>query len=251
MKKPLTKGIQESSKVVLDPGDSPLVISVILNTNRKDDTLACLDSLSKSTYPNHQVIVLDNASTDGSIDAIRQYYPDVQIIPLHENRGYAGNNNIGIQAAIDSGADWVFVLNEDTILSKDCIEQLINVAKLNTKIGILGPLVYHDDEPNLIQSAGGWLNKRWEAGHIGLNEADKGQYNQPRLVEWISGCAILVRRALIEQIGLLDERFFYYWEETEFCLRASHKGWFIVHVPAAKLWHKGVQRDYRPNPDVT
>jgi GT2 family glycosyltransferase len=229
----------------------PLVVTVILNTNRRDDTLACLSSLAKSTYPNQWVIVLDNASTDGSVDAIRARFPDVHIIALKENKGYAGNNNTGIQAALDAGADWVFVLNEDTLLADDCLTRLVQIGENDPKIGIVGPMVYHYDEPEIIQSAGGWLNDRWQAGHSGQNEVDKGQYGHPRSVDWISGCAILVRREVIEQIGMLDERFFYYWEETEWCLRASRAGWQVLQVPAARLWHKGVQRNYQPGPNVT
>lgn len=229
----------------------PLVISVILNTNRRDDTLACLEALAKGDYPNQLPLVLDNASTDGSAEAIRARFPDVHIIALKDNKGYAGNNNTGIQAALDAGADWVFVLNEDTLLADDCLTRLVQVGESDPTIGIVGPMVYHYDEPEVIQSAGGWLNDRWEAGHSGQNEVDKGQYRQPRPVDWISGCAILVRREVIEQIGMLDERFFYYWEETEWCLRARIAGWQVMHVPAAHLWHKGVQRNYQPGPHVT
>lgn len=229
----------------------PQVTTVILNTNRRDDTLACLASLRANSYPRHSVIVLDNASTDGSAAAIAAAYPDVQLIPLEENRGYTGNNNVGVQRALEQGADWVFVLNEDTILAPNCIEQLLAVAETDAGIGIVGPLVYHHDEPNTIQSAGGRLTRFWEARHIAMNEIDRQQFTEPRPVDWISGCGILVRRAVIEQLGALDERFFYYWEETEWCVRARRAGWRIVLVPRAKLWHKGVQRDYRPKPAVT
>ncbi|HXW01692.1 MAG TPA: glycosyltransferase family 2 protein, partial [Anaerolineae bacterium] len=229
----------------------PYVITIILNTNRRDDTLDCLTSLAQNTYQNHKVIVLDNASSDGSVEAISLKFPAVEIISLTENRGYAGNNNVGIEAAMAQQADWVFVLNEDTILDPECIAHLIEVGESDPKVGIVGPLVYHYDEPNVLQSAGGHLSRYWEGSHIGQNEVDSGQFNQPRKVDWISGCAILVRREVIEQVGMLDERFFYYWEETEWCLRTNRSGWRIVHVPQAKLWHKGVQRDYRPKPSVT
>ena len=229
----------------------PYVVTVILNTNRREDTLACLVSLEQSRYENHKVIVLDNASSDGSVEAICSTFPEVQIIELLENHGYAGNNNVGIEAALAQQADWIFVLNEDTILDPDCINKLIDVGVSDPKIGIVGPMVYHYDEPNVIQSAGGKLGRYWEGWHIAQNETDQGQFAQPHLVDWISGCAILVRRPVVEQIGMLDERFFYYWEETEWCFRAGKKGWRILHVPQAKLWHKGVQRDYRPKPSVT
>jgi GT2 family glycosyltransferase len=229
----------------------PLVISVILNTNHKDDTLECLESLKNNSYPNQKVIVLDNHSTDGSTTAVREAYPDVHIVELDENLGYAGNNNVGIQAAMDQGADWIFVLNEDVILDSECIMKLMEGVEKDSRVGIAGPLVYHYDEPNVIQSAGGALGKYWESIHIGQNELDRGQFNMTRPVDWISGCAILVRRTAIEQAGLLDKNYFIYWEETEWCIRASKAGWLIYHVPQAKLWHKGVQRNYQPKPYVT
>ncbi len=228
----------------------PLVVTVILNTNRREDTLACLASLACSSYPNHRIIVLDNASSDGSVAAIRDVYPDVRVIELSENLGYAGNNNVGIQAAIESGARWIWVLNEDTVVAPDCISRLVAAAEADPHIGIVGPLVYHHNEPDVIQSAGGRLGGSWEALHVAQNETDRGQLAGPRDVDWISGCAILVRREVVEQCGMLDARFFYYWEEVEWCLRARRAGWHIVHVAAAKLWHKGVQRDYRPKPSV-
>ncbi len=229
----------------------PLVISVILNTNRHDDTLACLASLQANTYKNQRAIVLDNHSTDGSVEAIRQKFPATQIIELAENRGYAGNNNVGIQAALDQHADWIFVLNEDTELAPDCIEVLVKVGESDPRIGMVGPLVYHHDEPSVIQSAGGFMNRNWEAGHLGKDEPDTGQFNAPHPVEWLTGCSILARRAAIEQVGMIDERFFIYFEETEWCVRVGKAEWKLLNVPQAKLWHKGVKRNYEPKPSFT
>jgi GT2 family glycosyltransferase len=229
----------------------PLVISVILNTNRCEDTLECLNTLMRSTYPNHKAIVLDNHSTDGSVQAIQSNFPSVQIAELANNSGYAGNNNVGIQLAIDQGAEWVFVLNEDTILAEDCLAKLIEVGEADPNIGIVGPMVYHHSEPNVIQTAGGRFGRFWEAWHLAEDDEDRGQFCEPHKVEWISGCAILVRQSVIKQVGMIDERYFYYWEETEWCLRAGRNGWRIMHVPRAKLWHKGVQRYHQPKPSVT
>jgi GT2 family glycosyltransferase len=221
---------------------------VILNTNRRDDTLACLASLFASSYTNFKVIVLDNRSTDGSAEAIRSAYPAVQVVDLPNNLGYAGNNNVGVETALRDGAEWVLVLNEDTILDPECLSHLVDVGEGDPQIGIVGPMVFHHDEPGVIQSAGGVLGKFWQSQHLGQNEADHGQFCEPHQVEWISGCAILVRRAVIEQVGALDAGYFIYWEETEWCIRAGRGGWRIVHVPAARLWHKGVQRNYQPKP---
>lgn len=229
----------------------PLVITIILNSNRKEDTLAAVSSSLANDHVPHRMIVLDNSSTDGSVEAIRSAYPQVEIIELDHNLGYAGNNNIGVQAALVQGADWIFVLNEDTVLAPDCITRLIEAGNADPRVGIVGPMVYHYDEPNVIQSAGGKMDRHWRAWHMAQNELDQGKYITPHAVEWISGCAIMVRRAVVEQVGGLDERFFYYWEETEWCLRAREQGWRILHVPQAKLWHKGVQRSYKPGPNVT
>jgi hypothetical protein len=150
---------------------------------------------------------------------------------------------------MERGAEWVLVLNEDTILEPECLTKLISAAS-EPSVGIVGPMVYHFDEPSIIQSAGGKLDDHLRSSHVGQNEPDHGQFNSCRDVDWISGCAICVRAEVIRQIGMLDERFFYYWEETEWCIRARRAGWRIVFEPRARLWHKGVQRDYKPSPDV-
>ena len=229
----------------------PLIIIIILNTNRREDTLACLASLAQSDYGNYQIIVLDNASTDGSAEAIRAAYPEVTVVPLAENKGYAGNNNVGIAVALERGADWVLVLNEDTVLDPACLREMITAVLPHPDVGITGPMVYHFSEPTIIQSAGGAMNRNLHAWHRAENEPDQGQFQEVEAVEWIHGCAIMVRRDVFEQLGMLDERFFYYWEETELCLRTRRGGWRILFVPAAKLWHKGVQLDYNPSPNVT
>jgi len=229
----------------------PLVICVILNTNRREDTLACLRSLQQQEYARLGVIVLDNACSDGSNEAIRAEFPQVEILTLAENRGYAGNNNIGIAAALERGAEWVLVLNEDIVMAPRALERLVEAAQSEARIGIAGPMVYHHDEPTVIQSAGGIVDGRWRAAHAGQNQRDCAQFGEMRQVDWVSGCAMLVRRAVIEQVGSLDARFFYYWEETEWCLRARRAGWRVAFVPAARIWHKGVRRDYQPGPNVT
>jgi GT2 family glycosyltransferase len=234
----------------MQPVQQPHITIVILNTNRRDDTLACLESLAHNTYPHQHTIVLDNASSDGSWAAIAAQFPEVEIVQLAQNLGYAGNNNVGIQRALEQDAEWVLVLNEDTILAPDCLSRLAQVACVDQRIGIVGPMIYHHNEPQVIQSAGGWFDSTWQARHLGQNQADQGQYTQPHDVAWVSGCAIMVRRQTIEQIGAIDERLFYYWEETEWCMRAKQAGWRIVHVPGAHIWHKGVQRNYRPKPGV-
>lgn len=230
---------------------NPRVTAVILNTNRREDTLACLASLARNTDRELSIIVLDNASTDGSVEAIHAAYPEVRIIALTENKGYAGNNNVGIAAALADGADWVLVLNEDTVPAPDCIERLVATGESDPHIAFVGPLVLHYDEPEVIQSAGVTLSRAWDSRHLGQDEPDHGQFTLAHAVPALSGCALLVRAVAIRDFGALDERFFYYFEETEWCVRATRHGWKIIQEPKARLWHKGVQRNYKPGPSVT
>lgn len=228
------------------------VTCVILNSNRREDTLECLASIHASTYPEVRCLLVDCLSTDGSVAAVREAFPAVDILELPQNRGYSGNNNVGLREAVERHrADWIFVLNEDTSLAPDCLERLLIAAGGDPTIGVLGPLVFHSDEPAVIESAGGGLSPAWRGYHVGQNETDLGQHVGTVDVAWICGCALLARREVFESIGYFDDRFFMYWEETEWCVRASTAGWRIVNVRDARLWHKGVQRDYKPKPSFT
>lgn len=228
---------------------------VILNFNRQADTLSCLRSLRQSTRAQNQplsalIIVLNYGLPPEAGDELRAACPGVVVQTLAANQGYAGNNNVGIRMALERGAEWVMVLNEDTTLAPDCLDRMLAAGESSADVGIVGPMVYHYDEPTVIQSAGGVCDANWQFTHVAMNETDSGQFAAPRDVQWVSGCAIMVRRALIEAVGMLDERFFMYWEETEWCMRAIRAGWRILHVPTAHLWHKGVRRDYKPPPYV-
>jgi len=217
---------------------APRIITVVLNTNRRDDTLACLGSLAQSTYPNLGVMVLDNTSTDGSVEAIQTNFPIVQIVRLAENLGYAGNNNVGIKLALGQGADWVFVLNEDTLVAPDCLTRLMETAQSNPAIGVIGPMVYTFDEGAIISSAGGvidWL--RADGVNVGMGDVDGGQY-AARPVDFINGCGLLVSRPALEKAGLLDTTFFIYYEETDWCARIKKTAFDIWFEPRAQMRHK-------------
>jgi GT2 family glycosyltransferase len=219
---------------------NPAVSIVVLNYNGREDTLACLRSLQHLMYPNITVIVVDNDSTDGSVEAIRATYPETTLLETGANLGFTGGNNVGIRYALEHSADYVMLLNNDTIVAPDMMNILIEVMENDPTIGVTGPTVYYYNAPDLIWSAGGKID--WSHGvttMIGLNEEDKSQYGlSPRQVEFVTGCALLVRREVWERAGLLDEQFFMYYEETEWCVRAGRAGYKIMHVPQAMMWHK-------------
>jgi GT2 family glycosyltransferase len=181
---------------------------------------------------------------------MRESFPAVQILKLTDNQGYAGNNNLGIRIALEQGAEWVLLLNNDTVVDSDCITTLVESA-VDRGAAVAGPMVYHHDEPDTIQSAGGTLSVFWRGRHIGQNERERHQYPDTRVVDWVSGCALMASRDVFERVGTLDERYFMYWEEMEWCLRVRRAGGVVLHVPDAKVWHKGVKRNYEPSPAVT
>jgi len=219
---------------------TPHVIIVVLNWNGLTDTLACLESLRGLDYPTHKLIVVDNGSTDGSPVTIRERFPDVTLIETGENLGFAGGNNVGLGHALLQEADYVLLLNNDTEVDPDFLSRLVEAAEADPQVGMAGPIIYYYDRPEIIWSAGGRID--WQRGKtwmIGLNTPDTGQFGTAsREVDFVTGCALLVKRAVMEQAGLLDERFFAYYEEVEWCVRARRAGFKVVHVPLAKVWHK-------------
>jgi GT2 family glycosyltransferase len=219
---------------------SPRVVIIVLNWNGRDHTLACLTSLRPLDYPACEVVVVDNGSSDDSVAAIRAAQPSATLIALDENRGYVGGNNVGLDHARAAGADYALLLNNDTEVAPDFLTRLVAAAELDPRVGIVGPTIYYFDHPNTIWSAGGVIDwRRGSTRMAGLDEEDEGQFGeQPRPMDFVTGCALLIKMPVVEQVGQLDLRFFAYYEETEWCVRAARAGFIILHVPAAKIWHK-------------
>jgi GT2 family glycosyltransferase len=219
---------------------APHVTIIVLNWNGKDDTLACLESLEQMTYPNYEVLIVDNGSGDDSVAAISARFPHRPVVETGANLGYAGGNNVGLRHALAQGADYALLLNNDTLVAPDFLEHLVGATQADPTIGVAGPTIYYHEQPDLIWSAGGAIDwRRGETWMVALNTPDSGQLGAgPRPVDFVTGCALLVKRAVMEQVGLLDERFFVYYEETEWCARAGRAGFKIVHVPQAQVWHK-------------
>jgi GT2 family glycosyltransferase len=228
------------------------VMVIVLNWNGLADTLACLASLARLDYPAHEVVVVDNGSTDDSVATVRATYPRVTLIETGENLGYVGGNNVGLEYARAMGADYALLLNNDTEVAPDFLRLLVEAAEANLAAGIVGPTIYYFDRPNVVWSAGGDID--WRRGRtrmIGLDEVDQGQFGHTlRPVDFVTGCAMLIKMSLVEQVGLLDARFFAYYEETEWCVRAARAGFKILHVPQAKIWHKILPEDREASPQV-
>jgi len=218
--------------------DIPKVAIVIVNWNGKDDTLKCLESLRQATYPTLSVIVVDNGSSDGSLDEIRASFPQVCLIDAGRNLGFSGGSNLGMLRALDAGVDAVLLLNNDTVVAPDFIEPLVEILFSDESIGAVNSKVYYYSEPNVIWSAGGGVDPRTGISYQRhIDEVDKGQADVLTDVDYAVGCAIMVRRDTIEAVGMLDEDFFLYYEEAEWCHRMRGLGYRIVYVPASRVWH--------------
>lgn len=220
---------------------SPFVAMVVLTWNQRALTLDCLESLGGMNYPSErlQIIVVDNGSKDGTAEAIREQYPTVTVKENRENLGFAEGNNVGLRQALDGPADYVMLLNNDTVVDTEMLAALISVAEKDDHIGVVTPKIYYFDEPTRIWCAGASID--WRIGgstRLRAEEMDNGEPEDPHHVDFASGCAMCWKREVIEEIGLIDPRFFIYYEESDWCVRAAKRGWQIVYVPDSIVWHR-------------
>jgi GT2 family glycosyltransferase len=223
----------------MDRADScPVVGIVILNWNQPTDTVACLESLQRLEYPSFEIVVVDNGSTDGSPNLVAERFPQHTLIRNPKNFGFAAGNNVGVRHLLRSKVDYVLLLNNDTEVSPDMLRILVEAAESDPHIGVVGPKIYYFDQQKTIWSAGGEVDRLGHSWHRRADELDDGSRETIQDVGYVTGCAILVKASVIESIGVLDERFFIYFEETEWCARARHAGFRVVYEPGARMWHK-------------
>jgi hypothetical protein len=204
-----------------------------LNWNGWQDTVECLNALNESTYPNQTVIVVDNGSTNDSAGRIRAAHPDILLIESGKNLGFAGGNNIGIRHALAHGADFVWLLNNDTKAAPNALSALVAAALANNKIGAVASICYYADSPSSVEAWAGARVNLW----IGYGR-NSTKLHSDDWFDSLNGTSMLVSRAALEDAGLLDEGFFLYWEDTEFCLRLRKKGWRLAAAPDSCVLHK-------------
>ena len=210
----------------------------VLNWNGKDLTLDCLNSLKKITYPNTHVIVIDNGSTDGSVDAISNQFYDYEIIELEENLGFSQGNNAGFKL-VKRKADYTIFLNNDTIVDANFVEPLINEMEVNSSIKQSAPKIYYADQRDLIWFAGGKISL-WNGyiRHIGIRKKDSILFSKLSEIDYATGCCVCMRTEDFESIGMFDESFFMYGEDVDLSVRFRKQGGQIFFVPESIIWHK-------------
>lgn len=229
----------------------PLVYIVIINWNGLADTVECLDSLRALDYCNCRVVVVDNASVDRSVEVIRLRYPEVTLLVNSGNLGFAKANNIGIRHALNCLADFVFLLNNDTVVKPDIVTRLLQAHSLVSDPGLLGCKIYYYNDPHRLQYCGGILEYLPELNGYHRDEGviDIGSYEEIGVTDFVTGCAMFASRELWEKVEGFDENFFMYWEDSELSLRVQNL-WKINYViPSATLYHKvGSSTGHRDHP---
>jgi GT2 family glycosyltransferase len=215
----------------------PSVCIITLNWNRCRDTLAFLESCRQLTYLRHTLVVVDNASSDGSVAAIAAQFPQVTQLVNPQNLGFAAGMNVGLRYTLAQGADYLFVANNDTLPAPDMLTQLLATARTHAA-DIVSPAIYYADSPQRPWSLGGWRNPLTleVAKARALRRANGAP--TPFAVDFVPACGLLIRRECLERVGLFDERFFMYYEDMDFCLRVRRAGCRIMVAPGARMWHK-------------
>ncbi|MCF8235990.1 MAG: glycosyltransferase family 2 protein [Bacteroidales bacterium] len=215
----------------------PLVSIITINFNQPEVTQALLDSLGKITYPNLEVVVVDNASHQNPADFIHKNYPEVKFIRSDQNLGFAGGNNLGIRA---SKGKYLMMLNNDTEVDPGFLEPLVEKMEQDPKVGMVGSKVRFYDMPDTIQFAGATPMSRFTAtSHfIGFNTIDHGQYDYPKVTPFASGAAMMTSREVCKKVGLMADFFFLYYEELDWQERIREAGFEIWYIPESLVYHK-------------
>lgn len=212
---------------------------IILNWNGLEDTIECLESLKNITYPNYEVIVVDNGSSGDDVSILKGKYDDyIHMIANDQNYGFPEGCNIGMRYALGEGADYLLLLNNDTVVAPEFLTELVKVAGGGPSIGIVGSKIYYYDRPSRIQAVGGKI--WWWLGAIEHyeNEDDVGQYDDVVERDFIYGTSFLIKKAVVDRISFMDAYFFFGVEEYDYCTRAKRAGFRVVYVPQSKVWHK-------------
>lgn len=214
--------------------NQPLVYIILLNFNGYKDTIECVNSLEKVEYGNFEVIIVDNCSTDDSEKILRDQLPGYKVIQTHNNLGFAGGNNIGIKYALDSGAEYICLLNNDTIVEKDFLNHLVETAESDNNIGITSGIINYFENKNETWFSGGYISN---IKGKGIHKINKPQELQTEAT-FITGCLQLISRKVFKDVGLLPEDYFLYYEDLDFCQSVLNAGYKLVVNSNSYIYHK-------------
>lgn len=225
---------------------SPRVAVIVLNYNGKGCLPHCLNSLVQLEYPNKEVIVVDNFSSDDSFSAAEKAFPRFTFFRNTKNAGFAEGMNIGIRLALARGAQWCWLINYDTEIDPLALERLIVAAQKYPRAGLLSPVIYEKESRRIWFAKGKIDFFRMRGFHSRATPKELSSEAYPS--QFLTGCALLIKKELIEAVGLLDGRFFLYYEDADYSLRATRAGFAALVVPGASVWHS---EESRENPQKT
>jgi GT2 family glycosyltransferase len=217
--------------------NSSLLYAIVLNWNRAEDTITCIKSLFNQEGLSFIILLVDNGSTDDSVQQIKTNFPQLKIIVNLSNLGFGRGINKGIRYALDAGAGYVFIINNDAYLEVTALATLLD--HISDDVGILAPMVYYASHPEKIWSIGGRSNLlNLETVGDARGQIDLGNWPDTLEKDFVTGCAMLIPRHTFERVGLFDERFHMYYEDADFCRNIRDAGLRILVVPKAKAWHR-------------
>ncbi len=216
----------------------PSVAAIVLSYNGRELTLQSLASLTRMTYPTFDLVVVDNGSTDGTAEAVARDFPEVAQVRTERNLGPAGGLNLGSRWALERRYDYLLLLNNDIEVDPAMLDELVRVAESDPAIGCVGPKIFYHGERERLWSAGGVIRfKESVTRERGMNQVDRGRFERTEEVDYINGCAILVPRRVMAEVGLWDPMFFLAVEDADWCMRARARGYRCYYAHRALLWH--------------
>lgn len=222
---------------------SPKVYISILNWNGISDTVPCIESILKSDYDNYHIIVVDNASSDNSVSVIREKFPTITLLENTTNAGFTGGNNIAIKHALENGADYIWLLNNDTEIDSSTISGIIRLAERDSSIGMVSPVISYYEDKSRIQFCGASIDPSTMAMTFFTDTyLEKNEIIASDIFLW--GTALLIKADLLQRIGGLDDSLFMYWEDTEFSLRVIKAGYLGAICCTERVYHKTPIHDF-------
>jgi len=227
---------------MIEQSEFPSIAIVLVNLNSYEDTLLCIESLQTITYPNIEIILVDNGSKDYSGTRLLEKFPCVTYLRSDENLGFTGGNNLGIDYALKSGCKHILLLNNDTTVTPGFLEPLVDRLETDPKIAAVGGKIYYapsarNGSTNILWYAGSY--RKWHSGfsHYGVDKQDQGDFDIAAEVPYACGCLMLMRGDTIRQIGSLSNEYFIYWEEADWCERAREAGYVSFYEPKSVINH--------------
>ncbi len=227
------------SSVLTGPGEGPKVAIVIVSWNGRNDLLECLASVSRLQPPPSSVIVVDNGSTDGTEEAVAKYYPRAAVLRLEKNLGFAGGNNRGIEKALAEGAEYICLLNNDTVVDPDFLLELLRTAGHRPRAGIFGSRILYYSHPETVWSQGIAVHRLTGRIYTPFHNRRADELRDENADDdAVSGAAMLLKAETLRAVGGFNEEYFLCFEDVNLCLRARRRGYQVVTVPASRVRHK-------------